>query len=151
VVGCQLCQHPHKLDTPADTVRRLPAHGHCRVVISNTKAITRMAAQITTTSCTPTVQQVADEALVNGYRSSHVDQVEAGRRIADRVDEVAVPHGTVRAHRLLVVAGGDDHAVANGDPPAVVVVEVLRERLGRLRHTRLPPDLWYLRMPSAAR
>jgi hypothetical protein len=36
------------------------------------------------------------------FASLHVDQVEAGRRVADREEEVAVAHGRVGAQRLLV-------------------------------------------------
>src|SRR2546423_6394016 len=82
--------------------------------------------------------------------SLDVDHVEARRRVADRKAEVAVTHRRLAAQRLFVLGVRHHLPLAHGYPAAVVVVELLGE-LGRGAHTRLPPVLWYLRMPSAAR
>src|SRR5262249_43723599 len=59
------------------------------------------------------------------------------------------------AELLRVRIMSDDAAAAHRHPLAVVVLEVVRRQLGcvglAVAQTRLPPVLWYLRIPSAAR
>ena len=92
-----------------------------------------------------------------------VDQIEARRRFADRKDVVCFEHLRVERELLRIGIVGHDATLADSRPTLPVVLEdpsgpslrlVRFFQLGpvvRIRHTRLPPDLWNLRIPSAAR